>query len=736
MSIRKTVTIAFAALAALAGSALLSVPAFAFETYDEGSPFVGGKEGSGNGEFKEPVGVAVNRSHDVLVLDAGNHRVQVFDSSGAYLGQFNGSETPAKEFSALSGNGIAVDDSSEPGDPSAGDVYVVDAANDVIDKFAPKAGHEGEYEYIYQLTGFGGAIGGIAVGPDGEVWATEGASAVQEFTNGGENTSIRHVTTFRREEGVEVYFFVLVSGAGIAVDKSGFFYAGGTSSVTGGKIGLFNPEEPYTKADGLEGPINLVQNNQNFENIEVMQGLAVDESTNLPFVNEGGQIRTPDASASGERIFGEASLHSAGVGLAVDPIDHDVYAGDTATNGVDVFKVVFEPDVTTGTALVKQTSATLVGTVDPDGEAITACEFEYSATQSSSGGLGGEVKTAPCQETPAGDHPVTVEAEIGGLEVDAPIYYRLIAADVHGQREGSQQTLTTLPDPPQLTGTLAASELTPDSASISSSAFVNPGKGATYYHYVYGTSTEYGSSTPEVFTGAGTEPVAVPSQFIGGLQPDTTYHYALVASNRAQTVVGPDGTFTTAPPIAPSLVTGAPGGVSQSAATLTGSVDPEGLQASYGFEYGEGAGEYTARVALGSFGVGTEGAQQISYPLSFLGEGTTYHYRVYASNQFGTAYGADVSFATPVYANPLSIPNEPGEIAGVSSFVFPQEGRAVAGGGAGKTSKSKSKSPSRAQELARALKACGKKPKSRRAACEKQARGRYAPVGKSRKRRR
>ena len=47
-----------------------------------------GKEGSGDGMFKYPVGVAVSDGDEIVVADALNHRVQVFDSNGTFLRSF------------------------------------------------------------------------------------------------------------------------------------------------------------------------------------------------------------------------------------------------------------------------------------------------------------------------------------------------------------------------------------------------------------------------------------------------------------------------------------------------------------------------------------------------------------------------------------------------------------------------------------------------------------------------
>jgi len=54
------------------------------------------------------------------------------------------------------------------------------------------------------------------------------------------------------------------------------------------------------------------------------------------------------------------------------------------------------------------------------------------------------------------------------------------------------------------------------------------------------------------------------------------YHFRLVAQNSAGTTDGADQTFTTAAASAPAMVTGAASGISAKAATLNGTVDPNG----------------------------------------------------------------------------------------------------------------------------------------------------------------
>ncbi len=70
----------------------------------------------------------------------------------------------------------------------------------------------------------------------------------------------------------------------------------------------------------------------------------------------------------------------------------------------------------------------------------------------------------------------------------------------------------------------------------------------TNYHFEYGTSTAYGTDAPaaDAAAGSGLGSTSV-SQTITGLQPNTTYHYRIYASNSGGAAHGQDASFTTAP---------------------------------------------------------------------------------------------------------------------------------------------------------------------------------------------
>lgn len=68
----------------------------------------------------------------------------------------------------------------------------------------------------------------------------------------------------------------------------------------------------------------------------------------------------------------------------------------------------------------------------------------------------------------------------------------------------------------------------------------------THYHFEYGTTTIYGTDVPIPDADAGSNEGFIPvSQTVSGLQPETTYHFRLEASNSAGPNTSTDATFTT-----------------------------------------------------------------------------------------------------------------------------------------------------------------------------------------------
>ena len=100
--------------------------------------------------------------------------------------------------------------------------------------------------------------------------------------------------------------------------------------------------------------------------------------------------------------------------------------------------------------------------------------------------------------------------------------------------------------PPPVVAEESVSNVAGSSATLE--AQINPEGSETTYRFEYGTSTAYGESipNPEGSAGPGTSTVGVKAH-PQDLKPHTTYHYRVLATNAAETVTGPDQTFTTQP---------------------------------------------------------------------------------------------------------------------------------------------------------------------------------------------
>jgi Ca2+-binding RTX toxin-like protein len=219
---------------------------------------------------------------------------------------------------------------------------------------------------------------------------------------------------------------------------------------------------------------------------------------------------------------------------------------DTNGDGVGDACSNLSPEVETGGATaVKATSATIEGTVDPEGSA-TSYYFEYGPTTA----YGTKIPASP-KSVGAGFTTVAVSQALTGLAQGTIYHYRLVAVNAAGTETGFDQTFVTLKAPKATT--LFATGIGQQSATLYGS--VNPEGSATSYYFEYGPTTAYGTKIPvspkEV--GAGTSEVTV-SESVTGLTPATTYHFRIVATSVAATTNGVDRTFTTQiPPVSAQL---------------------------------------------------------------------------------------------------------------------------------------------------------------------------------------
>jgi hypothetical protein len=238
-------------------------------------------------------------------------------------------------------------------------------------------------------------------------------------------------------------------------------------------------------------------------------------------------------------------------GASVDPINSNVVWGSSQVNGpartghqaqwaTQNFAITPQsaPTVVTEVASpVGSSTATLNGTVNPDGSEVSECKFEYG-TSTSYG------SSAPCTPSPgSGTSPVAVSAGLSGLAANTTYHFRLVAKNLSGTSNGSDQTFMTLPPLPTVV-TGVASAIAQTSATLNGT--VNPnGFEVSACRFEYGITTSYGSSAPcSPAPGSGSGPVAV-SAALESLSENATYHFRVVATNAGGTSFGGDQTFTT-----------------------------------------------------------------------------------------------------------------------------------------------------------------------------------------------
>ena len=164
--------------------------------------------------------------------------------------------------------------------------------------------------------------------------------------------------------------------------------------------------------------------------------------------------------------------------------------------------------------------------------------------------------------------------------------------------------------------------------------------------FEYGTTTNYGNSTPAVVKTS----TGIFSAKLNGISPGVTYHYrAKVDGGAAGSAYGEDRVFTTAttpPAITTSLATDVVG----NGAKLNGYLGSLGTATSTKvyFEYGETTdyGKSTNKITKTETG-------SYSITITDLTPDTVYHFRAKAETTYDTSTGGDFSFKTPVAIPPI-----------------------------------------------------------------------------------
>ena len=193
------------------------------------------------------------------------------------------------------------------------------------------------------------------------------------------------------------------------------------------------------------------------------------------------------------------------------------------------------------------------------------------------------------------------------------------AADIGAFEYSARDIVPTVASQP-------ASAVTGTNATLNGT--VNPNGSSTAAWFQWGTTANYGNLTAMTDMGSGTNALAL-SVPLAGLTPGVTYHFRVAATNTYGTVFGTDQAFATLGP--PQVWTWSATAVGTNAATLNGTVNPDGYPTAAWFQWGTTTnfGNLTSVTDVGS---GTT-TLPLSVPLAGLSPGVTYHFRVAVDQQ-------------------------------------------------------------------------------------------------------
>jgi hypothetical protein len=625
-----------------------------------------GLEGAAAGQFLEPFGVALDpASGDVYVAEITfaegeyGRRVEKFTAEGQFVLEIG------KDVNHTSKTNLCTEEEVEKEGVQCGAPSSTETGGG--------AGENGVFQFeagLGNLLAVGGVGGLLYVGDEHRVqeFEADGKWAGEISLAGISSETRSDVQALALDEETGDLYLTYSSPQGLNLVRE--------FNAQGSEAGSFqvNPREP---GRGVE-----------------IQALAVDASGHLAvLVNEDGASFGALYATTGNRLLTEFTVPGGAFirGIAFSG-EGDLYAADEgypwevlAYTPKPVAELTVSPGSCTAAGGVSVVfDCMFAGEVDPEGIAETEALFEWGTTPA----LG---QTTPPQQVTA---PGAIQATLTGLRPNQTFYYRLAGHDQNARApeglDSERAKVATPAVPPRVVGTPGVSYVTASSADLSGE--VDPENATTTYEFQYAKACTNGEPCPAIAQAPGMLQTTSQqsalygatgvTQEISGLQPATTYRYQLAAVNdQGQAAVNqtggtalPEGTFTTAPAPTPQAASGTASAVGTSTATLSGSVNPDGLPVTYSFELGVYEGSATQYGIVSSAPAGASSTPvQETLALGGLQPGVTYAFRITVHSGYipgGATYGEPVLFTTSGVSSPLIAPTPLAQLP-VPATAFP-----------------------------------------------------------------
>ena len=300
---------------------LLSGGSALAQTYVYKSQF--GSSGSANGQFSSPYHIAIDpTSHNIVVADRANSRVQIFNASGAYLSQFGTPGSGAGQL--MSPDGVAID-------PISHNIVVTDESTSRVQIFS-SAG-----VYIGPVGTPGGSGNGqtsfclgVAIDPVTQnIFVLDsGNNRIQVFNSAGVYQS-----QFGSSGSGNGQFN---APFGIAIDPTSHNIV--VADTFNRRVQIFNSSGVYQSQFG-----SLGTGNGQFSLPYGPVGVAIDPTSHNIVVTGYSDNRVQVFNSAGVYLsqFGSPGIGngqlSSPLGIAIDPTTHDVVVVDSGNSRVQIY---------------------------------------------------------------------------------------------------------------------------------------------------------------------------------------------------------------------------------------------------------------------------------------------------------------------------------------------------------------------------------------------------------------
>jgi hypothetical protein len=331
--------------------------------------------------------------------------------------------------------------------------------------------------------------------------------------------------------------------------------------------------------------------------------------------------------------------------------------------------------ITDPATIITSTTATLNGTVDPNGVSPLTGAFTYSTSPTLIGATTVTATTPASGDLGGISDPTAMSVNLTGLSTNTTYYYRAVAGDETGEIL-SFTTLAVVASPTVTTEQASNILISGTTLNGSVSPNLTP---ITAVQFIYSTSQTFASGNTIVTLddgegatltiGGSSEQVfeTQTTSLVGG----TTYYFkirACTASSGTYPTVtcssfvdGTTRSFVASNP--PTVITSAATSVGATIATINGVVNPQYSTTSVTFEYGTSPTLSSGNTTVSDGSIIGSASTSVDVSLSGLDSATTYYFRVIATNQSGTATGSILNFTTLSVNRTLTIDAESYEIS-------------------------------------------------------------------------